>query len=473
MLSLSSPNKQNRKNDCCLIVSSIIVLAIAALSYKVYSKLSFVPDLPQVDVEEWWGPNKTQHVNTAIRPYRIIFSEAMVADLQFRMEEYRRFVKPKTFKDAGWTYGVNSEAFASFFADWVFRYNFRERERFFNKFNHFKTNVQGLDIHFIHVKPQVEKNVKVLPLLLLHGWPGSVREFYGVIPLLTTVRPGFDFVFEVIVPSLPGFGFSDATTRQGLSPTKIAVIMRNLMQRLGHKQYFIQGGDFGHIVASSLATLFPKEVFGFHTNMAMVDTKKADLVWLLGGLWPTLVEKEFTDRIYPLKEKIAFFLEESGYYHMHATKPDTLGIALRESPAGLAAYILEKFVVATTPEGKYREDGGLDGVFSNEELLDNIMVYWATGTITTSMRLYKETSNNSELEGAINLIPTEVPTWALRLKYELFFFPEFMLKWKFPNLIGTATLDEGGHFAAFEKPVIFADDVFKGVKHILEFHKSR
>ncbi|XP_028164043.1 juvenile hormone epoxide hydrolase-like [Ostrinia furnacalis] len=440
-----------------------------------YKNMTAVPELPQLDYNEWWGPNESQSdsISTAVIPYRIVFSEAMIVDLQYRMEEYRKFVKPKTFTDAGWTYGVNSEAFAAFFADWVFRYKFIERERFLNKFDHFKTNIQGLDIHFMHVKPKVEKNVKVLPLLLLHGWPGSVREFYNAFPLLTTVRPGCDFVFEVIAPSLPGFGFSDATTRQGLSATKIAVILRNLMKRLGHDQFYVQGGDFGHIIGSSMATLFPKEVIGFHTNLPYVKSSLSVLVWILGGLWPSLVEKEFTDRLYPVNDKVEFFLEESGYFHMHSTKPDTLGIALHESPAGLAAYILEKFVLATTKEGKYKQDGGIEGVFSNEDLLDNIMMYWVPGTITTSMRLYKEMAVNSKLEAAINLIPTDVPTWSLRLKHEIFFTPEFILRWKYPNLLGTTTLEEGGHFAAFEKPVIFSDDIFKAVKQFQEFHKTR
>ncbi|RVE53920.1 hypothetical protein evm_001323 [Chilo suppressalis] len=469
----SKAKKNSNVNYCCSLVSGLVAVLVVFLSYKAYMSLVHVPDLPNLDLDAWWGPNDTKlNQDTSIRPFRIVFSESMLTDLRRRFDDYRRLKKTKSFENATWTYGVNSDGYGQFFSHWIFKYNFQRREQYLNKFNHFKTNVQGLDIHFIHVKPKVDEDIKVIPLLLLHGWPGSVREFYEAIHRLTSPRAGYDFVFEIIAPSLPGFGYSQAPVRPGLSETPMAIVLRNLMHRLGFKQFYVQGGDLGHKIGTRMATLFPSEVLGLHTNMAVMFTDLPILVWVFGGVWPSLVEKDYTDRLYPVEDKVNFYLEESGYLHLQHTKPDTIGVALRESPAGLAAYIVEKFVIGTDPQNKFKDDGGLDA-YNADDLIDNIMIYWMTGSITTSIRIFKENSRNKEMEIDMEKIPTEVPTWALRLRHEIFFMPEFMIKWKFTNLDGTTTKDVGGHFAALEKPDIFADDVFKAVKSFRGLSKTR
>ncbi|KAL4709526.1 hypothetical protein ACJJTC_007257, partial [Scirpophaga incertulas] len=446
-------------------------VSVLLLAYNLYASLMEVPQLPKVDLDEYWGPRFLKNTtDTSIRPFRIVFSEAMISDLRARFDRYRNTKVTPSLENTAWTYGVNSETFEQFISYWVFVYDYEKREKYLNQYKHYKTKIQGLDIHFIRVKPNVNNNVKVLPLLLLHGWPGSVREFYEAIPMLTTPRSDFNFVFELIIPSLPGFGYSDATERSGLSTVPIAVIMRNLMHRLGFKQYYVQGGDFGFVVGSHLATLFPDEVLGLHTNLALVLRKSTIITWILGSIWPSLVESDYTDRLYPLSSKISFYLEEFGYYHLQSTKPDTIGTALNDSPAGLAAYILEKFVIGTNSNNKYSYTGGLENI-NFDDLLDNIMIYWATSSITTSIRLYKERIRYSELEDSVNIIPTRVPVWAMRLKHEIVFVPEFMLKWKYLNLLGTTTLSFGGHFAALELPEIFADDVFLAVNRFISFNE--
>ncbi|XP_026761182.2 juvenile hormone epoxide hydrolase-like [Galleria mellonella] len=468
---VTGKRKKSSISITLLLIPILLGLLLAFPCYHIFQCLTTIPDTPQLDLDYWWGPNETKSKqNKDIRPYRIVFGDGMLHDLRMRFDSYRTETKKvKSLKDAAWTYGINSEAFSQFFSNWIFQYKPEERVKFLNQFDQFKTNIQGLDIHFIHVKPKVKKGVKVLPLLLLHGWPSSVREFYEAIPLLTTVRPGYDFVFEVIAPNLPGFVYSQGPVRPGLSPTKISIVIRNLMQRLGFKKYYIQGGDFGHSVGSGIATLFPNEVLGIHTNFPANFANKAYLAWILGAIWPTLVEKEYTDRLYPLAKKVEFFLEEFGYLHLQATKPDTIGIALQDSPPGLAAYILDRFMIFTDVNNKYTEDGGLSKHYNHTKLLDNIMLYWASGCITTSVRLYKESVGNSEFEQVIAKIPTPVPTWALRLKHEIVFHPEFILKWKYPNFVGATTLDYGGHFAALELPEEFADDIFKAVKSFIGF----
>ncbi|XP_073960826.1 juvenile hormone epoxide hydrolase-like isoform X2 [Choristoneura fumiferana] len=451
---------------CCGIILTVTAVVVAVAAYHVYTSVFHIPEMPEVDLDKWWGPNETKETqDTSVRPFRILFTDAMQEQLVKKFEYHRRLTKPKSFEDTAWTYGVHSQALAQFFAHWQFKYSYRERQKYLNQFPHYKTNVQGLDIHFVRVKPEV-KNVKVVPIILLHGWPSSFREFYDVIPLLTTQRPRYDFVFEAIVPSLPGFGYSQVTVRPGLGPFQIAIIMRNLMHRLGFTQYYIQGGDFGHLIGSIMATLFPNEVLGFHSNMPMTLSKPAFYGTLLGAIWPTLVEPKYPEKLYPLKEKIEFLIEETGYSHLQATKPDTIGIVLNESPVGLAAYILDKFMLYTNVNNKYLPDGGITNHYNMTDLIDNVMVYWVTGSITSSMRIYKELL--SGVEHTLEQIPTPVQTWFLNFKNEIFYSPEIFLRWKYPNLKGMTSHDFGGHFAALERPKDLADDVFLAVKTFIK-----
>ncbi|XP_022837407.1 juvenile hormone epoxide hydrolase-like [Spodoptera litura] len=461
-------------NSVLTLASFVSLVAFAVLCmivYNIYTDVVHVPEMPTFDLNKRWGANTTKPEDTSIRPYRIVFSDSMNLEIRWLFEMYRRYEMKKSFNDTAWTYGVHSEAFSKIFNHWIFHYDFANRERFLNQFEQYKTKIQGLDIHYIHVKPKVEVNVKVLPLLLLHGWPGSIREFYEAIPLLTTERPGYNFVFEVIVPSLPGFGFSQAPVRPGLSPHQIAIIMRNLMQRLGHKRYYVQGGNVGHIIGSHMATIFPEEVVGFHSNFPVNFSKYAQWVWVLGSIWPTFVANENVDRMYPLGRKLKFYLEEFGFLHLQGTKPDTIGVALQDSPAGLATYILDRIMIFTDPANKLDPDGGMEKYYTYDQLLDNIMLYWISGSITTSMRIYKEIFEDSDMEKMIELIPTSVPTWGARFKNDLAYTPDFVLKWKYPNLLGTSNYNVGGHLAAFERPNEFSESIFQAVKAFVAFSK--
>lgn len=223
-------------------------------------------------------------------------------------------------------YGFNTNALKPILKYWELEYDWQAREKFLNQFPQFKTNIQGLNIHFIHVKPEVPQGIQVLPLLLLHGWPGSVREFYKIIPMLTKVHETYGYTFEVIAPSLPGFGFSDGAVRPGLGTAQIAVVMKNLMLRLGHWKFYVQGGDWGSIIGTTMATLFPQHVAGLHTNMPVVMNAKGFLKTFLGSLWPPyIVDEEHEEKMYPLLKVYGNLLYESGYFHIQSTKPDTVG----------------------------------------------------------------------------------------------------------------------------------------------------
>nr|UBY12687.1 juvenile hormone epoxide hydrolase [Anticarsia gemmatalis] len=428
------------------------------------------PPVPELDLNEWWGPeSKKEKPDTSVKPFNISFGTVTVADLKARLERPRLFSPP--LEGVGFEYGFNSQQMDGWLKYWGKEYDFKEREKFLNQFPQFKTNIQGLDIHFIRVTPEVPAGVEVVPLLLLHGWPGSVREFYESIPLLTAVGKDRNFAVEVIVPSLPGYGFSDAAVRPGLGAPYVAVVFRNLMHRLGYKQFYLQGGDWGSIIGSSMATLFPKEVLGYHTNFGSTMTSTGTLLEVLGSFYPPLiVEPHLADRMYPLKDKYSYLLEETGYMHLQSSKPDTVGVALSDSPSGLLAYILEKFSTWTRPEHKHKKDGGLDFRFTKEQLIDNLMFYWVPRSITTSMRLYAESFNSKTMGLKLDEIPTSVPTWIIQAKYELAYQPPMLLKYKFSNLVGVTVLDDGGHFLAFELPKIFSEDVLKAIG---EFRKLK
>ncbi|KAG6458412.1 hypothetical protein O3G_MSEX010852 [Manduca sexta] len=451
----------------------IFVAALAGLvGFLWWSLFCDGPSTPPLLKAEWWGPPSLKaKQDTSIRAFKVKFDEQMVADLKQRLKSHRPFTPP--LEGVGFEYGFNSAQLDSWIKYWAEEYPFAEREKFFNQFPQFKTNIQGLDIHFIRVKPKVPSGVQILPLLLMHGWPGSVREFYEAIPLLTKQTAGYDFAFEVVVPSLPGFGFSDAAVKPGMNMAYTADIFRTLMHRLGHKKYYIQGGDWGAGIASTMATLYPDDILGLHSNMLSTQHPCAMFRLFVGAWLPSLiVDSHLAERMYPLSSIFANLLEESGYFHLQSTKPDTVGVSLTDSPSGLLAYILEKFSTWTRLEHKLKVDGGLGFRFSREQLVDNLMVYWSTNSITTSMRFYAENVASSFRSLKLDSYKTAVPTWGLQAKSELMYQPPALLRMKFTNLLNTTVLEDGGHFLAFELPQVFVEDVFRAVKAFREWHKS-
>ncbi|XP_015523705.1 juvenile hormone epoxide hydrolase 1-like [Neodiprion virginianus] len=412
--------------------------------------------------DAWWGPGSEKPVDEAVRPFKIKFSNEDINDLKARLKNTRN-LKP-ALEGTGWTYGVNGGFVPTIIDHWMNKYNFTERQEYLNKYPQFVTNIQGLDIHFLHVKPNNAGGKKVLPLLIQHGWPGSVIEMYKIIPMLTTPRDEFDFVFEVIVPSLPGYGFSSGTTKPGLGSAQMAVILKNLMLRLGFKKFYTQGGDWGAIITANLASMFPQHVLGMHSNMCIVMQPQTFLTTYIYSFWPSmLIPEEDYHLMYPLSEKWSRRLEESGYLHIQATKPDTLGVALTDSPAGLAAYILEKFSTGTNPELRFKDNGGLLDKYSADELLDNVMLYWIPNSMTTAMRLYAEHFSAAHMALGMEYVPIDVPSACAQFPHEISYQPPSLLSARFKKLIRARKMPRGGHFAAFEEPQLLADEIWTSI----------
>ncbi|NP_001161902.1 juvenile hormone epoxide hydrolase-like protein 5 precursor [Tribolium castaneum] len=447
-----------------LIIKLVLVIITVLTAYQI-SKLFETPPVPKLE-NTWWGPRDPSKEDTAIKPFKINVSDEILKDLQHRLANARPLVPP--LEGAQQHYGMNTKLLGKIIDHWRTKYNWREREKFLNQYPQFTVSVQGLRLHYIHVKPPSPGNLKVLPLLLLHGWPGSVREFYDIIPLLTKPAQGRNFVFEVIVPSLPGYGFSEAAVRPGLGPIEMSVVFKNFMKRIGFDKYYIQGGDWGALIVQNMATLFPEHVLGVHSNMCFVNTPLSNLKLLLGSLYPPLiVSKEMESKIYPLSAFYSNVLLEFGYMHLQATKPDTVGVALNDSPVGLAAYILEKFTTWTNADWKDLEDGGLTKKYKLDDLLDNVMIYWVSNSITTSVRLYSEAFNKAQLSLGVERIPLKVPSACAVFRNEIAHQPPALLSEKYHNLVHYSEKSDGGHFAAFEVPKILAEDIFVGVEKMI------
>ncbi|CAG9792548.1 unnamed protein product [Diatraea saccharalis] len=453
-----------------LKVLILLLLAAVALLPVYLLYLKSPPPLPEVDLNAWWGLGEPKE-DTAITPYNIKFTQPVIKDLKDRLKNRQQFTPP--LEGVAFEYGFNTKTLDSWATYWMEKYNFTERENFFNQYPHYRTKIQGLNIHFIRVTPKVPPGKQLVPLLMVHGWPGSIREFYEAVPYLTAVSKDRDFVLELIIPSLPGYGHSEAAVRPGMGPLEIAVILRNLMQRLGFQKYYIQGGDWGSIISANMATLFPKEVLGYHSNMVAILSPTITFFELLGSIYPPLVvDSKLADRLYPQSDMYSFLMEESGYLHIQATKPDTIGISLLDSPAGLMAYILEKFSTGTCRDFRSKIDGGLEIRFTKDQLIDNLMMYWTTRSMTTAMRLYSEGFNKRYMSLKMDEIPTPVPMWALQAKHEITYLPPWLIKLKYPNLIKDNPIDYGGHFLALERPQMFSEDVLNAVQAFKQWHKN-
>jgi len=376
----------------------------------------------------------------SIMPFKIAIPDAALADLQQRLANTRL---PDQIPGTSWEYGTDRTYLAELLDYWQNDFDWREEERQLNQFDQFKTEVDGLSMHFIH---QRSSNPAAIPLLIVHGWPGSVTEFSKIIgPLTDPAAYGGDSgdAFHVIAPSLPGFGFSGIPAERGYSPEKMAHTLAALMQKLGYEKYAIAGGDWGAIINRYLAFNYPDRLIGLHSNMILADapadeTRRNDVS-----------VKENAART----ARAAYMRNEIAYQQIQGTKPQSLGYGLNDSPAGVAAWIVEKFHGwSDLPQGA---EGDLDDNFTKDELLTNISIYWFTQTITSSTRIYYESGQGQEANpiGYIN-----VPTGAAVFPAEIFVTPRAWAAAAY-DLRHWTVMPAGGHFAALEQPQLYLQDL--------------
>jgi microsomal epoxide hydrolase len=376
--------------------------------------------------------------DSAITPFTINVPDAAIDDLQQRLANTRL---PDQLSGTSWEYGTDSSYLRELLNYWQNEFDWRAQEAQLNQFDHFKTAIDDLGLHFIH---QRSTHANAIPLLLVHGWPGSISEFTKIIPQLTNPDDASD-AFHVIAPSLPGFGFSDRPQVAGYSPEKIATVLASLMEKLGYERYAIAGGDWGAIINRHLANHYPERLIGMHSNMI-----------LAGAPADEAARNNITDEERVLRDaRMSYMENERAYQQIQGSKPQSLGYGLNDSPAGLAAWIVEKFHGWTDmPQGA---DGDLDDYFTKDELLTNIAIYWFTETITSSARIYYENRNTPAMKpiGYIN-----VPTGAAIFPAEIFITPKAWAEAAY-DLRHWTVMPQGGHFAALEQPELYVEDVRK------------
>lgn len=366
-----------------------------------------------------------------IKEFTINISQDKLDDLSLRLQQ-TRWPEKETPND--WSQGTPLSYMKEVCDYWLNEYDWKKEESTLNEFPQFITEINGLDIHFVHLK---SPHPDAKPLIITHGWPGSITEFLKVIrPLADPTIDGGDpkDAFHVITPSLPGFGFSGKPKEPGFGVEKIASTFSELMQNLGYEKYFAQGGDWGSAVTTALG-MQDVNCQAIHLNMAVVtpDPETFD---------------DLTEFEQAAIQSFQFYQDsDSGYSKQQSTRPQTLGYGLTDSPIGQAAWIIEKFYQWTDC------DGHPENVISRDELLTNIMMYWLTETAASSAKLYWESFG--EFNGGEVTTPTGVSIYPK----EIFRASERWLKKRYTNLKYYNVLQEGGHFAAFEKPEIYINEI--------------
>ena len=361
-----------------------------------------------------------------IRPYRIDVPSEVLDDLRERLTR-TRWPEAECVDD--WSQGMPLAYTRELAAHWTDGYDWRSREAALNRFDQFITEIEGVDIHFIHQRSTHED---ALPVVITHGWPGSIVEFHKVIePLVNPATGRPEDAFHVVCPSLPGYGFSGKPTRTGWGVDKIAHAWETLMRRLGYHRYGAQGGDWGAAVTTQMGRNRGGCV-AIHLNMPIARPASAD---------PTEDEQR----------AFAAFAHHrrwgTGYSKQQSTRPQTLGYGLVDSPVGQLAWIIEKFWAWMDC------DGHPENVLSRDELLDNVMLYWVPGTGASSARLYWESFASFGAAGRV-----ELPTGIAAFPKEILPAPRRWCEAVY-NVTRWSTMPRGGHFAAFEQPELFVDDV--------------
>jgi pimeloyl-ACP methyl ester carboxylesterase len=382
---------------------------------------------------------------TVMRPVQIEFSEEAVADMRRRIAGAR---KPSPELVADRSQGVQLATMQELARYWTSDYDWRACEARLNALPQFKTEIDGVDIHYIHVK---SPHPDALPLIMTHGWPGSVIELLDVVGPLTdpTAHGGrAEDAFDLVLPSLPGYGFSAEPAEVGWDAGRIASAWTELMHRLGHDRFVAQGGDVGAAVTDAMGRQAPHGLLGIHINL---------LLSALLGASPRPVDSE--------KERAAldaittFNSSGSGYFVEQATRPQTIGYALLDSPVALAAWMLDHDTDSYYKISRAFVEGQPAGNLTRDRILDNISLYWLTGTGASAAREYWESGRAAAAAAAQPPPDVSVPVGFTAFPGEIFAAPRSWVEQAYPTLAYYNAVDRGGHFAAWEEPELFATEV--------------
>jgi pimeloyl-ACP methyl ester carboxylesterase len=367
-----------------------------------------------------------------IRAFKVHVPDRVLIDLRRRLAETKW---PDQLPGTTWEYGADIKKVRKLAEYWQNNYDWRAQEAKINRFDQFTTEIDGQQIYFIH---QRSPRPDAIPLLLIHGWPGSIVEFLALIEPLTHPKDKNSPAFDVIIPSLPGFGFSGPTTTRGWGPQRMAKALVVLMDRLGYAKYGIQGGDWGSLIARDMAYQAPAHVIGLHLNLITADPPNPEAVAQMSDA----ERKRFS----------YFDQEESSFFFLQAAEPQTLAYALTDSPVGWLAWMIGKFQLLTDNTGDF-----LTAV-DRDTFLTDVTLYWATDTVGSAMRIYRE--HRLTGEDAVPSPRLETPVAYADFPKEVA-VPPFRWVTQTYNVVQKTEMLKGGHFAALEQPDLLLDDIRK------------
>ncbi|WP_370947497.1 epoxide hydrolase family protein [Amycolatopsis sp. cg5] len=363
-------------------------------------------------------------MSEAIRPFRVDIPQSALDDLTDRLARTRW---PDELPGVGWSYGIPASYLKELAEYWRTSYDWRAEEELLNRFPQFTTTIDGQNVHFLHVRSPDEN---AMPLVLTHGWPGSIVEFLDIIEPLTEPESGQ--AFHLVIPSIPGFGFSGPTTETGWDVPRIARAWAELMRRLGYERYAAQGGDWGSGISRELGAIAPENVIGVHINMLFsFGTPESD------------EEKAV------LAKNERYTRELAGYMQLQSTRPQTHGFGLADSPVGQLAWIVERFKEWT--DSADRPEDAVD----RDRMLTNVMLYWLTNTAASSSRIYKEAVPTYGRPIHVK-VPVGVATFAHDIAH-----PVRRMAEQTHNIVHWSEFERGGHFAAMEQPEALVEDMRK------------
>ena len=373
-----------------------------------------------------------------IEPFQIAVPQEILDDLQERLERTRW---PDEVQDADWRYGANLGYMKELANYWLTKFDWRAQEQWINSFANYQTAVGDLRIHFIHERG---KGPNPIPLLITHGWPSSFVEMLKLIPFLTDPSNhggNASDSFDVVVPSVPGFGFSERPLQAGMTRWRVAELWVKLMDGLGYPRFGLQANDIGAVISGWLALDHPEKVIGLHTMMPTFPPPSFDESQPV----MTQTEKAFQALV------DAWNREEGGYNAIQSTRPQTLAYGLNDSPVGLMAWIVEKWRAWTDP------DGNIEDYFSKDELLTNVMIYWATETANSSVRSYYERAHDSRILEPNDKI--RVPAGVALSMESVQRAPQEWVQRRYSDIRRWKEFSSGGHFLAAEDPELLTTEI--------------
>ena len=403
------------------------------------------------------GPSVGSASNEVIRPFKVHVPQKDLDDLRKRILS-TRWPDKEIVSDQ--SQGAQLNKLQALVRYWGTGYNWRAAEAKLNTLPQFITNIDGVDIHFIHVR---SKEPNALPIIITHGWPGSIFELLKIIGPLTdpTAYGGkVEDAFDIVIPSLPGYGFSSRPTEAGWGPERIARAWDILMKRLGYTRYAAQGGDWGAVITEAMARQTPAGLLGIHINLPATVPSEVEAALAIGAPAPT----ELTQQERSVFDALSRYRKQgnAAYFIMMTARPQAVGYGLNDSPTGLAAWILlhPGFSQWNYGEGSTKSP-------SKDEVLDDITLYWLTNTATSSARLYWENTGRGPTSASVQkTAEIKLPVGITVFPEDVYRAPETWARRAYPNLIYFHEVDKGGHFAAWEQPQLFAEELRAAFKSI-------